>query len=111
GGQIDIGPTLLGLLGIERPADFVGRSLLSREDPPPVAFPSGAAYLEDRVWVPSGRGIPARGACFHLPSGRHRPLEDCAALRDAARIELEMSRRVVDADLQRRLAESERGAD
>ena len=104
GGQIDIAPTILGLLGIDRPVDFVGRSLLSEPSPPWVAYPSGAAYVEDRVWVPSGRGIPLRGACFHLPSGRHREVEDCAALRDDARLELEMSRRVVDADLQRRLA-------
>jgi hypothetical protein len=58
----------------------------------------------DRIYVDEGRDIGPQGACFELPGGRARPLDDCASLRERARDELRISRTVVDADLHRALA-------
>ena len=104
GGQIDIGPTLLHLLGVERPASFVGHPLLPGLSREFAAYPNGGAYLPDRVFVRRGRDVPRGGACFFFPSGRPRPKEDCDALRKRAREELGLSRAVTDTDMQRELA-------
>lgn len=98
GGHVDIAPTLLDVLGIERPASFVGRSLLADETSWAV-LNSGSTIHRDRLVVVSGPGIPHEGACFHFPSGTPRPLEECEAARRAGQQQLEMSRRVVLHDL------------
>jgi len=104
GGQIDIGPTLLHLLGVERPASFVGHPLLPGLTRDFAAYPNGGAYAPDRVWVRRGRDIPRGGACFFYPSGKPRPKEDCKKIAARAREELGVSRAVADTDLQRSLA-------
>lgn len=98
GGQVDIAPTLLDLLGIERPASFAGRSLLV-DGPSWAALSCGSAVLGDRLFVARGPQIPAEGACFTFPQGQPRPLAECEAGRRAAQRELEMTRRVVLFDL------------
>jgi phosphoglycerol transferase MdoB-like AlkP superfamily enzyme len=103
GGQVDIGPTLLHHMGIDRPRGFVGRPLLPGE----VGFaamPDGSAATSDRIFVATGRDIRRTGSCFDFPAGAARPRKDCKDLRERARDELEISRAVLDHDLYRDLA-------
>ena len=98
GGQVDIAPTLLDLLGLPRPPCFAGRSLLS-DAPSWVVLNSGSAVQGDRLFVARGLQIPPEGACFAFPDGEPRPLSECEPGRRAAERELEMTRRVVLFDL------------
>ncbi len=98
-GQLDLGPTVLDVLGVASPQSFVGASVFAdgeagaRE----VALPDGSAITGDRMWIARGRDtLP--GGCFDR-AGHGRSAEDCAEL--AARIaeELWASRAVLDHDL------------
>ena len=111
GGQIDIAPTLLHLLGVERPRSFVGHPLLPEYTRNFAAYPDGSAYAPDRVFVRRGRDIARGGACFFFPSGKPRPRADCDEIAKRAREELGLSRAVADTDMQRELAGVARGAD
>ncbi|MCA9653152.1 MAG: sulfatase-like hydrolase/transferase [Myxococcales bacterium] len=99
GGHVDIGPTVLHLLGIEdpRPAAF-GRTLL---DPEPgfAALSSGGAVDDELAFAASGDGIPRGGICFERAGGRSVPLERCASLAERAAAELEAARWVLEHDL------------
>ena len=101
GGHVDIAPTLLHSLGLDRPVAWVGRALVPSEDGGFAAYPDGSAYSRERMYVATGKGIPREGGCFEFPDGGSRPLAECAGLRDRAAEELEVSRRVVDFDLHR----------
>jgi len=101
-GQIDIGPTVLDLLGVPAPTAFVGRSLAAPAQRP-VVLPDGSVVTADRLFVASGRDVPREGSCFDLPSGTTRPRGDCDALVEHAKTELDASRAVVEHDLHRRL--------
>lgn len=103
-GQIDVGPTLLELLGVEVPTSMFGRSLVS-DRPRIVALADGSAVTDDRIFVARGPGIGREGGCFDFPSGRSRPLEDCAEIAQEGARELRASRAVLDHDLHRVLAE------
>lgn len=103
GGQIDIGPTIVDLLGMPDalPA-AVGRSLLD-EGPGFVALPGGSAVTDDRMFVAQGRDIGRDGACFHAVTGAARPRSECAEIAERASAELSISRLVLDHDLQREI--------
>jgi phosphoglycerol transferase MdoB-like AlkP superfamily enzyme len=75
GGQIDVAPTLLALLGIPRAGTaFLGRDLLAPSATGDVAtFPTGAVLTADRLWAAG-----ARNRCFG-PSGE-LPAERCSDL-------------------------------
>ncbi|MBL4684302.1 MAG: sulfatase-like hydrolase/transferase [Nannocystaceae bacterium] len=110
-GQIDIGATVLDLLGVDAPPSYVGVSIASEGRARPVVLPDGSSVGVDRIFVGSGRDIAREGACFDLPSGTTRPLEDCAALSAAARDELSWSRAVVEHDLHRSLGSTSHASD
>jgi phosphoglycerol transferase MdoB-like AlkP superfamily enzyme len=103
GGQVDIGPTLLALLGIAPPKCFVGHAL----DPAVASMAvlnDGSAVGEGREFVAEGPAIPAEGACFTWPGGAPRPLAECRALARQGREELTDSRFVVIHDLAAKIA-------
>ncbi len=101
GGQIDVAPTVAELLGWDAPLPAAtGRSLL-RTGPGFVALPDGGAITGDRMFVADGREIPKTGACFGYPVGAARPRADCEAAAEAAALELDLSRDVLDHDLAR----------
>ena len=110
GSLVDLGPTLLHLLGLEGPSSFIGAPLLPAADLPGVlgplgriaAYPDGSACSTEHLYVAGGRGIPAKGACF-TAAGEPVALEACDALQEAARAHLSASRGVVDFDLARTL--------
>jgi phosphoglycerol transferase MdoB-like AlkP superfamily enzyme len=98
GGQIDIAPTLLDVVGVAPPASFLGRSLLG-PDPSFAVLNDGSTVLGERLYVAGGPAIPAGGACFGFPDGSPRQLAECETARARGREELEMARRVVVHDL------------
>lgn len=108
-GQIDVGPTLLHYLGIQRPRAFAGRPIAADETTGFAAYPDGSAFAADRFFVARGYDIPREGACFDA-RGSTRPREDCEELEARARDELSQSRAVLDFDLHRTLAGPELSA-
>jgi phosphoglycerol transferase MdoB-like AlkP superfamily enzyme len=103
GTHLDIAPTLLYVLGIERPKSFVGSVLLPGRRIPAVLH-DGSAVSDGIMFVDHGPSIPDGGACFTFPAGLPRPVSDCQSLRRGATEELEASRLVVEYDLAARLA-------
>ena len=105
GGQIDVAPTLLELLGIETPASFAGHSLLA--DRPALAVRVDGVVMDgERIFVPSGRQIPQGGACFNYPQGGMRPAADCEALKREGYVEASASIFLANHDLARQILES-----
>ncbi len=102
GGHIDIGATVLHLLGMDdpRPAAW-GRTLLD-PDPGFAALSDGSAVDAELAFVARGTGIPREGGCFER-EGRSVPLERCAALVERARTQRTSTRQVLEHDLHRRL--------
>ncbi len=100
-GQIDLGPTVLDLLGVEPAPSMIGRSLL-RPQPPErtVVLPDGSAVRHDALWVARGRDDIAGGGCFDA-RGHARGRERCAALAEAAAAELWAARALLDHDRHR----------
>jgi phosphoglycerol transferase MdoB-like AlkP superfamily enzyme len=98
GGTIDLGPTVLDVLGAAPSASAIGRSLL-REGPRVVALPDGTAIDDTRIHLVRGRGGASGDACVERTTGRGRELTDCRALAAAARRELSVARAVLDHDL------------
>lgn len=107
GGQVDIAPTLLSLLGLPRPGSFIGAPLTSGRSVPAV-LAGGSAVASDRLFVARGYGVPDSGLCFNFPAGGRRPLEECSALKVAAAEELLASQDVVEHDLAERLGAQRR---
>ncbi len=111
GSLVDLGPTLLHLLGLTAPTSFVGVPLLPAGDPASsgelgrvAAYPDGSALSAEHLYIAGGREIPPTGACF-TASGEPAPIHACAALREAGLELLSASRGVVDFDLARTLSE------
>lgn len=95
GGQLDIAPTILHLLGIDTAGRFLMGANLLQDHPKPVVFRNGG-FTDGRVYyVPSADGVIGHGACYGLPDGDTLDPAACRAGAEAARQELEMSDRVV----------------
>jgi phosphoglycerol transferase MdoB-like AlkP superfamily enzyme len=104
GGELDLAPTLAGLLGVApRGAPFFGRDLLAAEGPAPlVALPDGTATDGARLYLaPDARGEtdhPA-GRCFDAVAGTPIDRAACDALAARAEADLEASRDLVRRNL------------
>ena len=87
GGQVDLAPTIAALVGLEVPeALFLGRDLLDAR-PRIVAFPSGAALDDERLFLSGDAGAGVEG-CYRLPGIEKEPRAACAALSAEADREL-----------------------
>nr|WP_255216248.1 LTA synthase family protein [Pseudenhygromyxa sp. WMMC2535] len=111
GGHIDLAPTLLHHLGVERPHDFIGRPLLpGSEDQDFAAYPDASAYGPARMFVAEGPGIPREGGCFGFgpaaEDAASHPRSECEDLAERSATQLSVSRQIVDHDLARSLAQS-----
>lgn len=92
GGQIDLAPTLLGLLGSPaHPAAFLGRDLLAPGRDPSVAFVDGSVFAGDRLL------LAGEGRCFE--PGHAVPMGACAPLDERWRGVLELNQRILDKNL------------
>lgn len=92
GGQVDIAPTLLHLLGVPRPPWFVGRPLIPGRQAF-AALADGSGANDELLWVESSQ------ACADRQSLQTRPASLCEPLRQAVAVELAASRAVVEHDL------------
>jgi phosphoglycerol transferase MdoB-like AlkP superfamily enzyme len=94
-GQIDIAPTIAGLLGVPTEhAGFLGRDLL-RTDQRPVVFWSGNVLDSDHLYL---EGRAAGALCFN-PQGARVPASACESLAAFGRRERGHAQIILDADL------------
>lgn len=95
-GEIDLAPTLAGLLGLPpRAGWFQGRDLLRGVTEPMVAFADGSALAADRLFL-ARDGL---GGSRCLAESGELPVSDCDPLRARAAAELALSRRIVEGHL------------
>jgi phosphoglycerol transferase MdoB-like AlkP superfamily enzyme len=101
GGHVDVAPTLLAQLGIDPAAyGFVGRNLLSgRPNGEPVVGEYGC-WRDGRHLYLQGKGTLESGRCLEMPSLREVAVEECADGFDRALRQTEVSRLVLEHDLQ-----------
>jgi lipoteichoic acid synthase len=124
GGQLDVTPTLLHLLGISTADQYLtGQPLLTAEAaalaqelkqaPESKQRPNlrnnrkgklvvqrNGAFTDGEVYyMPAGDGIAANGQCWSIPTGTATDLQACLALADQAAQELTMSDQIVMNDL------------
>jgi phosphoglycerol transferase MdoB-like AlkP superfamily enzyme len=98
GGLIDIGPTVLRLIGVEPPLSFVGRPLLPTREGGVAVRLDGSAADDQRRWTARGKGA-CRG-----PRRERLDLERCDELRATARRELDLSDTITMFDLAARMS-------
>lgn len=89
GGQIDIGPTILHLLGVARPQSFLGRALWP-ERPGRVVHQGGTAVTDGVMYLPFGKTT-----CLQYPGLRRIEKDKCQGMLRWSQLDLEMSRAAV----------------
>lgn len=101
GGQIDLAPTILDLLGIERRGSYLmGRSLIAAADGQrQVIVPNGTTFDGERLLVRRPDGAVR---CYG--EGGAIPMEACKGIDRRASHELRLSRGIIAKDLFRSLA-------
>jgi phosphoglycerol transferase MdoB-like AlkP superfamily enzyme len=105
-GHVDVAPTLLALLGVDpAPYAFTGRNLLGSPGTAPVVGEYRCWRDEVHLYLRRGPGL-SDGECIELATMRPVAPEACAAGFDAARREVEISRLVLEHDLQKKLGKS-----
>lgn len=105
GGHIDIAPTLLYLLGVERPRSFLGNALMPGRETV-TAQANGSSISDDRIFVSVGALIPDGGACFSFPAGAQLPQSACDRQRTLAKEQLDVADLVIRHDLFREIGEA-----
>lgn len=105
GGHVDIAPTLLYLLGVERPRSFLGTALMPGRGGV-TAQPNGSAISDSRIFVATGARIPDGGACFAFPSAKPLPRDACDMEIASAQLQLDVADLVIEHDLFREIAGS-----
>jgi len=103
GGQLDIAPTILHLLGISsEDAYMIGTPLITSDSPAgskQVVFRSGA-FTNENVWfVPAADANAAHDRCYKLDSGTLLDATSCQKGKADARTELDMSDLLIEHNL------------
>jgi len=97
-GQIDLAPTIAGLLGLPRTrAIFLGRDLLDG-GPGRVAFASGAGADDEHLYLSSDAGAGTEG-CYRLGSLERVAIGSCREIKAEAERELRVGWSLLDADV------------
>ncbi|MFA8439725.1 LTA synthase family protein [Pueribacillus sp. YX66] len=92
GGQIDIKPTILNLLGIDNENDVnFGEDLFSLERSNLVALRDGSFVSEDYVYT--------KQKCFERESGEEIEIEQCEPFIEEVQLQLDVSDRIIYGDL------------
>ncbi len=103
GGQTDIAPTVLGLLGIDpAPYAFLGRNLLGAPGDEAVVGAQQSWLDSKYLFRPEGTTLD-EGECYDLATRQKVAIAECAAGYQAARRQQEISRQVLVHDLQQRI--------
>lgn len=99
-GQVDLAPTVAGLLGL--PGDqalFMGRDLLATAGGV-VPFYRGSAVDDTHLYLsPDDASESEGGLCYRLDTGEPTDVEACASLRDRSAEQLRISRLLVERNL------------
>jgi phosphoglycerol transferase MdoB-like AlkP superfamily enzyme len=102
-GHLDIGPTLLALLGVDpAPLTLQGRNLLGDPAERPIVHPGGSWVTRRRLWMEDG-------SCWELPELRGLPAAACAPDDRAADHQIWVARLLLRYDLQRAVAAGPEG--
>ncbi|MUT66886.1 LTA synthase family protein [Paenibacillus sp. NEAU-GSW1] len=105
GGQLDVTPTLLHLLGISTVGDtLLGTPLITEKalssDSGKLVVQRNGAFTDGTVYfMPSADGIASNGKCWDISSGKFGDIAPCLANADDASNELTMSDAIVTHDL------------
>jgi phosphoglycerol transferase MdoB-like AlkP superfamily enzyme len=103
-GHQDVAPTVLALLGIEPgPLPFIGRNLFGASAGGPVVGEYHCWQDREHVYLKRGPGL-ADGECYLRSTLERVEAQDCAAGFADAERQIEVSRLVLEHDLQTRLA-------
>lgn len=107
GGQIDIGPTLLDLLGVPVNENYMmGTSLFDEEDRI-VVFRTSSYYTEDVFYKASKEGGFEDGACYDMDTGDELRVQACEKDYERALKQLEISDNVLKENLIKEFVEQE----
>lgn len=94
GGQIDIKPTLLNLLGIDaKDGIYFGNDLFSKERADFAVLRDGSFITKDYVYT--------KNVCYEKATGLETEMENCEPMKEKAETHLEMSDRIIYGDLLR----------
>ncbi|MBR2076329.1 MAG: LTA synthase family protein [Exiguobacterium sp.] len=96
GGQIDIAPTILDLLGIS-PAYMLGDSLLNDTSNLTV-FRTGAFRYEDHYYEPDLTERAGNGTCYSIETEEQVAFDRCAPYIDRAASQLRLSDTIIEKD-------------
>lgn len=100
GGQIDIRPTLLHLLGIQTETRYsFGHNLFTRDSDHPVIFRDGSFVSEEYIYK--------NNVCYEKEGGQETDTENCEPYLETVREELKLSDRIIFGDLLRYVVEEE----
>ncbi|MDX1582598.1 MAG: sulfatase-like hydrolase/transferase, partial [Thermoanaerobaculia bacterium] len=114
-GQVDLAPTLLGLLGIDAsPYPFVGRNLFGNPGEGPVMGQYTVWFDDEHLYLDKGPELEA-GRCYRTDSLQIVPVERCREGEMRAKETMQISRDVILHDLHvpiaRHLSRSDRPPD
>lgn len=98
GGQIDLGPTILDILGVDSSQHYMmGTSLF--QDERMVVFRKGSFTTDKYFYEAPPEGMFENGRCFDLAKGIETDVEACRGLYEKGQKELEVSDSVLKGDL------------
>ncbi|OPA81097.1 phosphoglycerol transferase [Paenibacillus selenitireducens] len=106
GGQLDMTPSLLYLLGIPTDTSYMMGNNLFTEDEKLVVLRSGA-FTDGKVYyIPSADGLFKNGTCYDAATGEKQNVSLCQAKADQAKKQLEISDKTITYDLIRKFRET-----
>lgn len=101
GGQLDVTPTILHLLGIST-ADMtlLGQPLLTSQPQSKLVVQRNGAFTDGTVYyMPSGDAVAENGKCWNIAANKLGDVQKCLGAVEDARTELSMSDQIVQHDL------------
>lgn len=102
-GHQDVAPTVAALLGVDpAPLAWMGRNLLGRPGDQPVVGEYQCWQNRERLFL-QGDGTLEGGSCRALPGLEQLPVQACAEGFDNARRQVEVTRLVLEHDLQQEM--------
>lgn len=106
GGQLDMTPSLLYLLGIPTDSYYMMGNNLFTEDEKLVVLRSGAFTDGAVYYIPSADGLFENGTCYDAVTGEKQNVSRCRAQAEQAKKQLEISDKVITYDLIRKFRET-----
>ncbi len=105
GGQLDMTPSLLYLLGIRTDSYYMMGNNLFTEGDKLVVLRTGAVTDGHDYYIPAADGIFENGTCYDAKTGDKADVAGCRSIADRAKKQLDISDKVITHDLIRRFRE------